>query len=198
MNDKEYIEELRGIIENKNNVIEEAERKLGQLRNWRDRLQAENNGLRKKKVSYLHAMLEFQDQFQMKADKRVYDAQQFIEQSESERMQSDDDSENYSITPSNFYQTLHDHAEALMMEAVELINWIPWKGWTQKLGNSWDRSEGNNQLSDEHVKELRNEAVDCLIFTINIFIILGMDTHAIWDIYSEKLDTNEKRLKGGY
>lgn len=92
-----------------------------------------------------------------------------------------------------FYKTLHDHAEALNHEAIELINWLPWKGWTEYLGNSWDKTEGNIQLSPEHIYEMQMEAIDCLKFLSIIFIILDMDLPTIKRLFVEKTKIKKKQ-----
>lgn len=92
-----------------------------------------------------------------------------------------------------FFKTLFDFAHALGKEASELEDETAWKGWTKYLGNSWDKIEGNEPFSSEHIYNMRMEAIDCLKFLAVIFIILDMDLEMIQKMFIKK--TNIKILE---
>ena len=82
---------------------------------------------------------------------------------------------------------------ALMMEASELQDWIPWKHWSKQLGNKQDVP----QFSEHHRHEVTMEIVDCFHFLINISLMWGITPSQLFDIFSTKNEINHARQNSG-
>lgn len=70
---------------------------------------------------------------------------------------------------------------ALIVEATEVLNEIPWKPW----------KDYKNYLVN--IDNLKMETIDCLIFLLNIFNELGMSAEEIHQLVTSKQDNNIKR-----
>ena len=86
-------------------------------------------------------------------------------------------------------------ATAIIMEGAELMDWVPWKAWSQRAGNKTDIE----LWSPEHMREMRTEVIDILHFALEAAIILGMSTDDIHAEYMVKMGINHRRQdEGGY
>lgn len=85
---------------------------------------------------------------------------------------------------------IKENANALMHEASEIVNSIPWKMHKADFGRA---------LTPEERKAVIVEAVDCLHFVINIFLGVGVDSsEEIEALFFDKNDVNHSRWDSGY
>ncbi len=78
----------------------------------------------------------------------------------------------------------------IVAEAVELLNWLPWKK---------HKRDFNRELTPAEHEAAIEEAVDLLHFTYNLFIILGVREGAeVYRYYMAKHGVNKKRQSDGY
>lgn len=74
---------------------------------------------------------------------------------------------------------------AMIMEAAELLNWMPWKWWKKNQKKS-------------NLVEIKYEIIDMLHFLITLALIWGMDCDDIYSIYLTKAKENIRRQNEGY
>jgi hypothetical protein len=91
------------------------------------------------------------------------------------------------------WERLDTMCTALSQEVAELRDWTPWKHWSIKSGNK--QVDTDKLGTEEHIREMRMEAIDALHFLFNIFLWLGMDAKSIHDLYMEKNAVNYDRIK---
>lgn len=84
---------------------------------------------------------------------------------------------------------LEETANAIIHEAVELRDWLPWKHWSEQPGNK----VSIELWSEEHLLELKREVVDILHFTIELALILGISDVEIYEQYCQKNKENHER-----
>ncbi len=78
----------------------------------------------------------------------------------------------------------------IIAEAVELLNWLPWKKHKQEFGRELTGAEHEAAIE---------EAVDLLHFVYNLFIILGVrDGAQVYRFYMAKHGVNKQRQRDGY
>lgn len=90
---------------------------------------------------------------------------------------------NFVINPINI-ELIVKQILALYSEVGEVLAEIPWKPWKQ------------NQ--DFNVSKFRMELIDCFHFLINLFLLSGMDTSDVYDLFQKKNQINRRRQKDGY
>jgi len=94
------------------------------------------------------------------------------------------------------FEVLTWHKEftlSLMMEAAELMDWMPWKHWSKQLGNK----EFVEPYGATHVSEVHLEIVDCLHFLVNLSLLWGLTPQRMFEIYQEKNAINAARQESG-
>lgn len=85
---------------------------------------------------------------------------------------------------------LKEQVVMIVAEAVELLNWLPWKKHKQ---------EYNRALTTEERDAALEEAVDLLHFVFNCFILLGVRSGVeVYRFYMAKHGVNKKRQTEGY
>jgi hypothetical protein len=83
----------------------------------------------------------------------------------------------------------------ILMEASELIDWIPWKVWSKRAGNKAPVT----LWSAEHAQEVRTELIDIFAFLVNLMILWGMKPEDVVRLTHEKVSINhERQNRGGY
>lgn len=82
--------------------------------------------------------------------------------------------------------------EALNVEAVELLDHLPWKSW-----KTYPKSL-NEAVDQDTMTEMKFELVDMLHFIMNIAIGLGMRWEDVERIYYTKHLENMNRIQRGY
>lgn len=102
------------------------------------------------------------------------------------------------VLPEHDHQLLtaqiDDIATCIMQEAAELRDWVPWKHWSQRLGN---KREDIELWTPEHIAELRMEVIDLLHFVLEAAICLGMGTNELFALWRHKAGVNVDRQKQG-
>ncbi len=72
----------------------------------------------------------------------------------------------------------------LIAEAVEVLEWIPWKHWKKK--------------TKPNPNELAYELIDMLHFWVNLCCLWGVKPEDVLAIYMDKNQQNMERQKKGY
>jgi hypothetical protein len=78
---------------------------------------------------------------------------------------------------------------AIIHEAVELRDWLPWKHWSKRPGNKSSITLG----SMEHIAEIHMELIDMLHFWLALCLLWGLDAESISELYLQKHETNRDR-----
>lgn len=94
--------------------------------------------------------------------------------------------------------TLHlveQNALAQLQESSELLDWTPWKHWSQKTGNKEVAPE--DFCNRSHIKEMRREVIDAMCFLMNNAMALGMTPEIFYNEYCEKMGINHDRQDSG-
>lgn len=85
---------------------------------------------------------------------------------------------------------LKEQVVMLVAEAVELLNWLPWKR---------HKEEYQRALTQEERDAAVEEVVDILHFVLNCFHVLGVTSgREIYALYRAKHAINNERQDGGY
>jgi hypothetical protein len=87
-----------------------------------------------------------------------------------------------------FIRAVEGQALALMMEAAELMDWLPWKHW---------KKSGELTLAEVR-KEVAMESIDALHFLVNIWLLLDVKPEMVWELYFTKNEENARRANRGY
>jgi NTP pyrophosphatase (non-canonical NTP hydrolase) len=95
-------------------------------------------------------------------------------------------------------QAIDTYATCITQEAAELRDWVPWKHWSQSLGNKADKGpEGIEPWTEEHLYEMRVEVADLLCFLVNTAMWLGMGAAELNAYHTEKVGVNHARQDEG-
>ncbi len=95
--------------------------------------------------------------------------------------------------PTNFREQLDYWLTCIAQEVAECRDWLPWKTWSQKLGNKIDIKH----WSPEHMKEIQVELVDILHFWMNACMVAGLGADEVFAMYLEKNQVNYDRQATG-
>lgn len=83
----------------------------------------------------------------------------------------------------------------LKQELSELVDFLPFKTWKHYTKKDFISTEYGGRLN---LWEIKLEAIDCLHFLVNIFLILGMNSKDILELYLFKNKINHKRQDNNY
>lgn len=83
----------------------------------------------------------------------------------------------------------------LKQELSEIVDYLPFKKWKHYSKDEFINTENGGKLN---LWEIKLEAIDCLHFLINIFLILGMNSDNILKLYIFKNNVNHKRQDNNY
>ena len=81
-------------------------------------------------------------------------------------------------------ETLKNQLLALIIEASEAIQELPWKSWKK-----------NQSFS---LSTFKVELIDILHFLVNLFIFTGMNVDDVFELFKYKNEINKKRQENGY
>lgn len=96
------------------------------------------------------------------------------------------------ISYGDLLQRVRFNLEALNVEAVELLDHLPWKAW-----KTYDKPI-DEPIDQDTMTEMRFELVDMLHFIMNIAIALDMRWEDVERIYYTKHLENISRIQRGY
>lgn len=102
---------------------------------------------------------------------------------------------NYHQKTDEAIKTVQENAQAIIMEGAELLDWTPWKHWSQKSGNKMINPD--EMMSGSHIEEMRIELADITCFLINACMALGMDADTLNDYHRKKMEINHGRQDTG-
>jgi hypothetical protein len=91
---------------------------------------------------------------------------------------------------------LKNLAVAMMMEVAEFLDWLPWKSWSERIGN---KQKIDAMYSRSHRREALIELVDLQHFLNEAYIIIGASEDEVIELYEAKMAENHRRQdSGGY
>ena len=101
--------------------------------------------------------------------------------------------EGHGIHGTEFLALHKEYSLALMMEGGEIMDWVPWKGWSRQLGNK----EPHVAMSESHQDEVRKEIADALHFVLALALLWGMTADDLFKYYTAKNAVNHGRQDTG-
>ena len=96
--------------------------------------------------------------------------------------------------PIELAQASQQQALALIMEATEIMDWLPWKTWKAAHKMPFQTHESIDAVR----REIGVELADVFHFVVNLAILWNYDANDLQALYEAKNGENRRRALGGY